>query len=147
MIGFFIAILSGVLMSVQGVFNTGVTKETGLWVSNSWVQVTALAVCLVGWAVTGRDQFSLLLKVQPKYLLLGGVIGAFITLTVIKSMGTLGPAKAVLFIVIAQTASAYLIELIGLFGTEKADFSMQKLIGILIAIAGLVVFQWERSAS
>lgn len=146
MIGFFIAILSGVLMSVQGVFNTGVTKETGLWVSNSWVQVTALAVCMVGWAVTGRDQFSLLLKVQPKYLLLGGVIGAFITLTVIKSMGTLGPAKAVLFIVIAQTASAYLIELIGLFGTEKADFSMQKLIGLLIAIAGLVVFQWERSA-
>lgn len=146
MIGFFIAILSGVLMSVQGVFNTGVTKETGLWVSNSWVQVTALAVCMVGWAVNGRDQFSLLLKVQPKYLLLGGVIGAFITLTVIKSMGTLGPAKAVLFIVIAQIASAYLIELIGLFGTERAEFSMQKLIGILIAIAGLVVFQWERSA-
>ena len=146
MIGFFIALLSGALMSVQGVFNTGVTKETGLWVSNSWVQVTALAVCMVGWAVTGRDQFSLLLKVQPKYLLLGGVIGAFITLTVIKSMGTLGPAKAVLFIVIAQIASAYLIELIGLFGTERAEFSMQKLIGILIAIAGLVVFQWERSA-
>ncbi len=146
MIGFLIAILSGVLMSVQGVFNTGVTKETGLWVSNSWVQATALGICLIGWAVTGRDQFSLLWKVQPKYLLLGGVIGAFITLTVIKSMGTLGPAKAVLFIVIAQTASAYLIELIGLFGTEKMDFSMQKLIGILIAIAGLVVFQWERSA-
>ena len=82
---------------------------------------------------------------QPKYLLLGGVIGAFITLTVVKSMEMMGPAKAVLFIVIAQTAFAYLIELLGLFGAEKADFSMQKLIGLLLAIGGLVVFQWERN--
>ena len=33
MIGFFIALLSGALMSVQGVFNTQVTKTTGMWVS------------------------------------------------------------------------------------------------------------------
>ena len=34
MIGFFIALVSGALMSVQGVFNTQVTKTTGMWVSN-----------------------------------------------------------------------------------------------------------------
>lgn len=34
MIGFLVALLSGVLMSVQGVFNTQVTKTTGMWVSN-----------------------------------------------------------------------------------------------------------------
>ncbi len=44
MIGFFIALLSGALMSVQGVFNTQVTKTTGMWVSNAWVQLTAFAV-------------------------------------------------------------------------------------------------------
>ena len=38
MIGFLIALLSGALMSVQGVFNTQVTKTTGMWVSNGWVQ-------------------------------------------------------------------------------------------------------------
>ena len=27
--GFFIAMISGALMSVQGVFNTGVTRESG----------------------------------------------------------------------------------------------------------------------
>lgn len=41
MIGFLIAILSGALMSVQGVFNTQVTKTAGMWVSNGWVQLTA----------------------------------------------------------------------------------------------------------
>ena len=45
MIGFFIALLSGAMMSIQGVFNTQVTKTTGVWVSNGWVQITAFAVC------------------------------------------------------------------------------------------------------
>lgn len=49
MIGIFIALLSGALMSVQGVFNTEVTKGTSMWVSNSWVQFSALVICLVGW--------------------------------------------------------------------------------------------------
>jgi transporter family-2 protein len=144
MIGIFIAILSGVLMSVQGVFNTDVTKNTSLWVANSWVQVTALVVCLAAWGIADRTSFAALFKVQPKYVLLGGVIGAFITLTVVKSMSALGPAQAVLFIVVAQMIAAYLIELFGLFGSDKADFSVQKLIGMVIAIAGVIIFQWER---
>ena len=58
MIGFFIAVLSGALMSVQGVFNTQVTKTTGMWVSNAWVQFSALLLCLVAWLVAGRDSFG-----------------------------------------------------------------------------------------
>ena len=79
MIGFLIALLSGALMSIQGVFNTQVTKTTGMWVGNGWVQFTAFAVCLAMWFFTGRDQVSQLMEVQPKYMLLGGVIGAGIT--------------------------------------------------------------------
>lgn len=134
MVGILIAILSGMLMSVQGVFNTDVTKQSSLWVANSWVQFTALAVCLAAWGISDRSSFAALWKVQPKYVLVGGVIGAFITLTVVKSMNTLGPAQAVLFIVVAQMITAYVIELLGWFGTEKADWSMQKLIGMAIAI-------------
>lgn len=39
MIGFLIAVISGLLMSVQGVFNTQVTKTTGMWVANAFVQL------------------------------------------------------------------------------------------------------------
>ena len=65
---------------------------------------------------------SALARVDHKYLLLGGVIGAFITVTVIQSMSSLGPAKAAMLIVVAQLAVAYVIELLGLFGVEKVDF-------------------------
>lgn len=142
MIGILIALLSGALMSVQGVFNTDVTKNTSLWVSTSFVQFTALLVCLGAWFFTGRESFGAILHVPNKYALLGGVLGAFITVTVIKSMNTLGPAKAAMLIVIAQLIVAYLIELMGIFGVDKQPFEWRKIIGMGIAIAGVVLFKW-----
>ena len=132
MIGFLIALLSGALMSVQGVFNTQVTKTAGMWVSNGWVQLSAFTVCAVLWLFTGRDSIAAIGKVEPKYMLLGGVIGAGITWTVIKSMAALGPAKAALLIVI------------GLFGVEKAMFEWRKVGGLALALIGIAIFQWER---
>ena len=143
MFGFIMAIIAGAAMSVQGVFNTQVTKTTGMWVANGWVQSTALFVCLIAWIVTGRDQISSLMKVDPRYLLLGGVIGAGITWTVMKSMSMLGPAKATLFIVTTQILVSYFIELIGLFGVEKEPFVWKKVFGLLIAFLGILIFQWE----
>lgn len=143
MIGFFIAMLSGALMSVQGVFNTKLTESTSLWVANAFVQFTAFLLCIAAWLATDRSSMRSLFNVEPKYFLLGGVMGAFITLTVIKSMDSLGPAKAVMLIVIAQLVVAYLIELFGLFGVEKQPFVWRKAIGALVAIAGFVVFKWD----
>ena len=143
MIGFFIALLSGALMSVQGVFNTQVTKTTGMWVSNAWVQLSAFALCLVAWLIAGRDSVTTLAKVEPKYVLLGGVIGAGITWTVIKSMAQLGPAKAALLIVISQLIVAYVIELLGLFGVDKEPLEWRKIIGMVIALIGVAIFQWK----
>ena len=100
MTGFIIALISGALMSIQGVLNTGVTKQTSIWVSAGWVQLTAFITCIVIWYFSGRENISGILQVEPKYMLLGGIIGAFITYTVVRSMGSLGPAKAALIIVI-----------------------------------------------
>ena len=143
MIGFFIALLSGALMSVQGVFNTQETKTTGMWVGNAWVQLSAFLVCAVAWFITGRDSITAIAKVEPKYMLLGGVIGAGITWTVIKSMSALGPAKAALLIVIAQLIVAYVIELMGLFGVDKEPLDWRKIGGLALALIGIAIFQWE----
>ena len=120
--GFLVALISGALMSIQGVFNTEMTKQTSLWVSTGWVQFSAFLVCVLAWIF----------------------IGAFITITVIQSMGSLGPAKAAMLIVISQLAVAYVIELFGLFGVEKVDFQWRKLIGMAVAIVGIVIFKWEK---
>lgn len=130
-------------MSIQGVFNTEVTKQSSLWVSTGWVQLSAFLVCLIAWFYTGRENIGTLWQVENKYTLLGGVIGAFITVTVIKSMGSLGPARATMLIVIAQLAVSYLVELFGLFGVEKQPFEWRKILGMAVAIGGIVLFKWK----
>ena len=139
--GFLSALISGVLMSIQGVFNTNVTKQTSLWVSTGWVQFSAFLVCVAAWFFTGRESIGMLWQVEDKYNLLGGVIGAFITVTVIKSMNSLGPAKAAMLIVISQLIIAYVIELLGWFGVEKQPLTMRKVAGMAIAIIGVVIFE------
>lgn len=143
MIGLIIALISGALMSVQGVFNTQVTKASSIWAANCFVQFSALLVCLTAWAVTDRSSLIGVFQVQPRYMLLGGAIGAFITYTVIKSMDMLGHARAVMLIVVAQLLVAYLIELFGMFGVEKAAWDWRKAVGMALAIVGIVVFKWE----
>lgn len=142
--GWIVALISGALMSIQGVFNTEVTKQSSLWVSTGWVQLSAFFVCVLAWFFTGRESVGALWQIEHKYMLLGGVIGAFITITVIQSMGALGPAKAAMLIVISQLAVAYLIELFGIFGVEREPFEWRKLLGMLVALIGIIIFKWQK---
>lgn len=142
--GCVVALISGILMSVQGVWNAGVTKQSGVWIASAFVQFLALLVCAAAWFVTGRQgTITDLFHVQPKYLLLGGALGAFITYTVIESMNRLGPARSAMLIVCAQLIAAYLINLFGWFGAEKEMFEWRKLIGIAVFITGVIIFKWK----
>ena len=141
--GILVALLSGALMSLQGIFNTEVTKQSSIWAAAGWVQLTAFLVCVAAWFFTGRDSVGTLWQVENKYTLLGGILGTFITVTVIRSIGKLGPAQATMLIVIAQLVVSYLIELFGLFGVEKQPFEWKKLAGTAIVVAGIVLFKWE----
>ncbi len=130
-------------MSIQGVFNTQVTKASSIWSASAFVQLTALGVCLGAWAFTDRSSLLQVFQVQPRYMLLGGTIGAFITYTVIRSMDMLGPARAVMLIVVAQLLVAYVIELLGWFGVEKQPWEWRKCIGMLVAVAGIIIFKYK----
>ena len=137
------ALSSGLLMSVQGVFNTRVSEKAGMWFTTGIVHFTAFIVCVIILFFT-RDANVMGLKMVNKWYLLGGVLGAGISATVIVAMAHLGPAFAVMLILIAQMISAYLIELLGWFGTEKSSFMWTKLVGVGIMVAGIIIFQWKK---
>ncbi len=127
-------------MSIQGVFNTRVMDSSNMWAATSWVHITALAASISIWFFTGREALLSVFDVTEKIYLFGGVIGAFITFTVIKGISELGPAYATMFILLAQLVVSYMIEVFGLFGTEKISFEWIKFIGVALMISGIVVF-------
>ena len=137
--GIFAAVLSGMLMSVQGVCNTAVSKSAGLWTTGVFVSLTAALVCFLI-RVTGGNQedFEMLLQIQPRYLLLGGLFGALITGTVVFSIARLGTAKAELVIVVSQLIAAYCIALGGWFGSAQEPFSVRKLLALAVTLGGVV---------
>ena len=138
------SIIAGAVMSIQGVFNSCATNQTGTWLKAMFVQLTAFFVCICAYYISERNiPLYRLFQVTPKYLLLGGIIGAFITITVVKSISSLGTARAEMFIVCAQLLVAYIIELFGIFGIEKQGFEWRKCIGILVFLVGVVIFKWK----
>ncbi|PHV72309.1 hypothetical protein CS063_02195 [Sporanaerobium hydrogeniformans] len=137
------AIISGLLMSVQGVFNTRVTEKAGVWFTTSIVQGVALVTCLLV-LLFAKDANVEGLKAVNKFYLLGGVMGAGITYTVIMAMSKLGPSYAIMLILIAQMITGYCIEFFGLFGTPKVGFVWTKLMAVGIMIGGIVLFQWKK---
>ncbi|OOB80557.1 MAG: hypothetical protein BEN19_04280 [Epulopiscium sp. Nuni2H_MBin003] len=134
-----VAIISGLLMSIQGVFNTNLRNAVGAWFTNTITNGVAFLVSLII-VLYVKDANITGLKSVNKLYLLGGVLGVGIIYTVIVSITKLGPAKATMFILITQMTASYLIELLGLFGMEKGDFSWSKIGGIAMILTGIVVF-------
>ena len=142
MFGFIIAIISGIAMSVQGVFNTKLSDKIGTWETNTIVQGSALVLTLIILFFFGNGNFKEL-KSANKLYLLGGALGVVITFTVILSIKSLGTTVGIGTILIAQLLAAALIDAFGLFGSEKVPFSFHEILGIVIMIAGIVLFKWK----
>ena len=142
MLGIIMCIVSGAAMSLQGVFNTRLSEQTGLLESNFIVQATALVLAVVSlfWA---KGNMVGALTVNKLYLS-GGVLAMVITLTVMLGIKNLSPAVAISIILVSQLAMAALIDAFGWFGTEKAVFGLRKIIGLAVMIAGIVIFSVKK---
>ena len=93
--GIIFAILAGLLMSIQGVFNTRLMESSNMWITNVWVHFSAFITCIIIWLLTGPKNLLTVFNIENKLYLLGGIIGAFITFTV-KSIDKLGAAATII---------------------------------------------------
>ena len=142
MLAIIYAIISGISMTLQGIFNTRLEEKVGTWETNVIVQGTALILTLIILMFFGNGNFKAVKEVNKLYLL-GGILGVIIIFTVMKSIGSMGATVGIGIILIAQLASAGIIDAFGLFGTEKVSFGLREFIGVAIMIIGIVIFKWR----
>lgn len=142
MISILLAIISGISMSVQGVFNTRLSEKIGTLGTNIIVQGTALLLTLAISIFVGFPNLKEIKGVN-KLTLLGGILGVVITYTVMVSIKNMGPTYAIGTILVAQLLAAAAIDAFGLFGTEKISFSFNEFIGIAVMICGIIIFKWK----
>lgn len=142
MLGIIMCIISGAAMSVQGVFNTRLSEQTGLLESNFIVQATALVLAAISLFWSDGNMARAL--GTNKLYLTGGVLAMVITLTVMLGIKNLTPTIAISIILISQLTAAALIDAFELFGSERAVFGIRKIFGLAIMLGGIVLFSYKK---
>jgi len=73
---------------------------------------------------------------SPKWMLVGGVMSAFIILSITIAGPRIGVVATTAFLIAAQFALAAVIDRYGWFGVERIAFSWPRVLGIGLLVAG-----------
>lgn len=132
-----LALVSGILMAVQGSLNTVLSKTLGLLETTFAVHVIGTIGLIVVLATVKLKNNNLGLWLQaPWYAYLGGLIGVGIIYLVAASIPKVGVANATTAIIVGQVLTAVLIDYFGGFGLEKTPCSWQQLLGVVLLAIG-----------
>ncbi|MEJ9176079.1 DMT family transporter [Bacillus cereus] len=140
MIGFSLAILAGILISVQSVFNAKVNENVGQWLTTTCVLGIGLISSILFYIITEN---SINIKVYTaNYLFyVSGLFGIGLIICIMGAIKSLGPAYTVLISLITQLVVALCIDIFGLFGMESIPLQVNKLVGIGLLIVGVGIFK------
>lgn len=140
LIGILLSVIAGALVGMQNVFNSKVNEHVNSWATTTLVLgMGFLASLLIGLVVEGTDMFSLH-HMQPWYWF-SGLIGVGVVTCLVQGIRLMGPTYAVSIAMTSQLAFALLWDSLGWFGLEKIPFSANQLIGVLVIVAGIIVFK------
>ncbi|HHK5550680.1 hypothetical protein COL11_12975 [Bacillus anthracis] len=140
MIGFSLAILAGILISLQSVFNATVNENVGQWLTTTCVLGIGLISSILFYIITEN---SINIKVYTtNYLFyVSGLFGIGLIICIMGAIKSLGPAYTVLISLITQLVVALSIDAFGLFGMEIVPLQINKLVGIGLLIFGVGIFK------
>ena len=140
MSGFSLAILAGVLISLQSVFNTKVNENVGQWLTTTCVLGIGLISSILFYIIT-ENSISIKVYTTNYLFYVSGLFGIGLIICIMGAIKSLGPAYTVLISLITQLVVALCIDTFGLFGMESIPLQINKLVGIGLLIFGVGIFK------
>ena len=132
-----LALLAGLSGSVQAAVMGRFGQRIGTFEAlafSSAVQAGLTALLLVG-VRGGVGGYGTAAR-QPAWMWLGGVMGAFIVLSVTFATPRIGTAATIGLLIAGQLAMGVVIDRFGLFGFEQMDISWPRALGIVLLGVG-----------
>ncbi|PGH81500.1 hypothetical protein CN899_20200 [Bacillus thuringiensis] len=140
MIGFSLAILAGILISLQSVFNEKVNENVGQWLTTTCVLGIGLISSILFYIIT-ENSISIKVYTANYLFYVSGLFGIGLIICIMGAIKSLGPAYTVLISLITQLVVALCIDTFGLFGMESIPLQINKLVGIGLLIMGVGIFK------
>lgn len=140
----FFTLFIGAILPVQAVLNTKLGKQTGGPFMSSMLSFLVGLICLlVINLTTNYAGFSNIkpASVSPWYVWLGGLLGAIFVTGIIWVNQQQGVALTFALVVSGQIFISLLIDHFGLFGSIVQPITMQKIMGAVLIVAGLVLIK------
>lgn len=132
-----IALISGILMAIQGSLNTALSKTIGLIETTFLVHLIGSLVMLALLLGFRLGNINIQTWTQaPWYTYLGGVLGVGIIYLVAASIPRIGVANATTAIIVGQVLMAILIDHYGAFNLERIPCGWNQIVGLLLLAAG-----------
>lgn len=129
-----LALVSGILISIMIVFNGNLSTNYGLYISTVIIHFTGLL--LITLIILLKKEKSILKK-QPFYLYLGGVIGVGTIVFNNFCFGKISISAIIAISLLGQSISGLIIDQFGLLGMEQRKFEKSKSIGLIIILIGI----------
>ena len=145
LLGLLFAIMAGTLVGVQNIFNSKVNEKTGSWTTTTSVLgLGFLASFMLGLFFEGWKMFDL--QQMIGWYWFSGLLGIGVVAGIVQSIKHLGPTFAISIVLTSQLGFAVLWDSLGWMGLEKVPFTWQQFLGVIVIIAGAIVFKWSEGS-
>ncbi len=133
-----LVVIGGFAVALQAIINGELSKKIGV-IESSLITFAGGAFILALLTVFFGTGKLFIAATVPRWQLIGGVLGVIVMATIIVGVVKLGAAVTIFASIAGQLALSIVVDNYGLFGVIRVPFGWQRLLGILLMIAALVL--------
>lgn len=140
----FLTLLVGSLLPIQAILNTRMGKQTGGPLMGSLISFTVGLICLLALNLVTNASAVVNLKpaiVTPWYIWLGGFLGAIFVGYITWVNQQQGVALTFALVVSGQVFCSLVIDHFGLLGSAIRTITLEKIIGAVLIIVGIILIK------
>jgi transporter family-2 protein len=132
-----LAALAGIAGSVQVAIMGRFGERIGVFAAFLFASILGTLIGVVALLIANRSLAGVVEGLRaPPWLWVGGVLGAFIVLTITIAAPRIGTTATIGLLIAGQLAMGVVIDRYGLFGLERIAVSWPRVLGIALLAAG-----------
>ena len=137
--GILFAVFAGIFITLQGTFNAKLSSHIGIWSTSIITHLIGFLIATTVFLLKKEEKVTDLKSVKKVYLV-AGAFGGFIICAETMAIYSLGVTLTAGTLMVAQLLTATVIEMKGLFHIKKIQMERYHIVGTIVMIIGIVVF-------
>ncbi|AJH18701.1 MULTISPECIES: DMT family transporter [Bacillus] len=137
--GILLSVFGGVFITLQGTFNAKLSSDIGIWSTSIITHLIGFLIATTIFLLKKEEKVTDLKGVKKVYLA-AGALGGLIICAETMAIYSMGVTLTAGTLMVAQLLTATVIEMKGLFHIKKIQMERYHIVGTIVMILGIFVF-------